>query len=279
MERGEWSVGRLAQTRPEGRGWAYIVMGLVWLWGGCYRTIWKPGLGSFVSWLGIAIVLTSCAPLVVALVALKSMPLAERSRRRKVELTLWGIYLAAAVVFLALSVSKTIEALRDFYLYSVSTSLGAFNIFLGLDLFLENPHGQNSGWLYLGVGLIPLLVGMVGVVLRPRGMGIPISWIGVLAICAVGLYLLAVSLIFRFSSDLYRGKRMGCGDLIALLSYKSIGMLLLAFYLCVMLVFFGLSFVSTMPETGHFCLYAGWMLLGAGAVWLGVSRIRHWDWI
>jgi len=98
---------------------------------------------------------------------------------------------------------------------------------------------------------------MVGVVLQPRGKGIPVSWLGILAICAVGLYLLAVSLILRFSSDLYRGKHMGCGDWIALLGYKSVGTLLLVFYSCVALVFFGLSFVSTTSETSHFCLYTG----------------------
>jgi len=271
-------VEQRTQTWQEGRGWIYIVMGIVWLWGGIYRTVWKPGISSFVSWLGLTVVIVSCLYTASALWLLKSIPLADRNRRRKVGLILLLVYLIACVVFVTLSFVKRADALGDFYTYSVSTLLGAFNIFIGLDLFLEDPRGQNLGWLYLGVGLIPLLVGMVGVVLQPRGKSIPISWAGVLALCVVGVYLLAVSLILRFSSDLYRGKRMGCGDLIALLGYKSLGTLLLVLYLCVMLVSFGLSFISATPETSHFCLYAGWTLLGAGAVWLGVSRIRHWDW-
>jgi hypothetical protein len=272
-------VERHTETRPEGRGWAYIVMGLVWLWGGIYRTVWKPGIGSFASWLGLTVVIVSCFCIAPALWLLKSISLADRNRRRNVGLTLLSAYLIADVVFATLAIVKRTDVLSDFYLYSISTFLGVFNIFMGLNLFLEEPRGQNPGWLYLLAGLIPLLVGLVGIILQPRGAGVPISWTGILATCTVGLYLLAVSLILRSSSDLYRGKRMGCGDLIALLGYKSIGMLLLAFYFCVMLVFFGLSFASTMPETSHFCLYTGWTLLGAGAVWLGISRIRHWDWV
>ena len=267
------------QTRPEGRGWIYIVMGLVWLWGGVYRTVWKPGIGSFASWLGLTVVTVSCLGLALTLWLLKSIPPADRNRRRNVGLILLSVYLIADAVFVALSFIKRADPLGDFYLFSVSTLLGASNLFIGMDLFLEDARGQNPGWLYLGVGLIPLLVGMVGVVLQPRGKGIPISWIGVLAICVVGLYLVAVSLILRISSDLYRGKHMGCGDLIALLGYKSIGTLLLVFYFCVMLVSFGLSLISTTPETSRFCLHTGWTLLGAGAVWFGVSRIRCWDWI
>jgi hypothetical protein len=214
-----------------------------------------------------------------ALFVLKSISRLDRDRRTKILIALLSPYWIAVAVFVVLSFVPATSKMSDFYTYSISTLLGAASLLMGAELFLEEPRGQNPGWLCLGVGLIPLLVGIVGIVLQPRGMGIPISWIGVLAICVVGFYLLAVSLILRFSSDIYRGRRRGCGDLMALLAYKTFGMLLLGFYFCVMLVFFGLSFVSTTPEVGHFCLYAGWMLLGAGAVWLGVSRIRHWNWI
>ena len=270
---------RHTETRPEGRGWAFIVMGLVWSWGGIYRTVWRPGIGSAASWQGISVVLLSGLGVAAALSVLKSVSCLGRDRRVKILIALLSPYWIVMAIFVALSFVPATSKMSDFYTYSISTLLGAANLLMGLELFLEDPRGQNPGWLYLLAGLIPLLVGMVGIILQPRGTGVPISWTGVLASCAVGFYLLAVSFILRFSPEVYRGKRRGCGNLMTLLAYKTFGMLLLAFYLVVMPVFFGLSFVSTMPETGHFCLYAGWMLLGAGAVWLGVSRIRHWGWI
>jgi hypothetical protein len=251
-------------------------MGLVWLWGGVDKTVWQPGIGSTASWQGIFVVLVSGLVLVATLLVLKSIPLAERDKRFKIVMIVW---LAIMAVFFALwifSHTQVLSSMRDFFFNATQELAGVGFLLLGIESFLEEPRGQNPGWLYLMVGLYALTWGLLhSLLLRETGL----SWTGVLATCSVGLYLLAVSLILRFSSDLYRGKRRGCGNLMTLLAYKTFGMLLLAFYFCVMLVFFGLSFAATTPEMSRFCLYAGWMLLGAGAVWLGVSRIRHWDWI
>jgi hypothetical protein len=265
-------------TRPEGRGWAYLVVGLIWFIMGIDKTVLSPGFGSVVSWIGVSFALYSCFFVSIALLALKTC-FADRSRYNRTLKILALVYGSVAALLLVLLFVKKTAAMSDFFLGVGYVWLGTFNGIMGLSAFLENPRGQNPGWLYLMVGLTALMWGGVAEYIRAAHLVPAIRWTGAVVVAGIGLYLVAATLILKFSSEIYGGKRRGCGNLMALLAYKTFGRLLLAFYFCVTLVFFGLSFAATTPEMSHFCLYTAWMLLGAGAVWLGVSRIRHWDWI
>ena len=229
--------------------------------------------------MGIAVALASCLCVMTALFVLQSLPLTDRARRKRVGLVTLLIALAAMVVFIVLSLALPRSELRDFYIYSVPTLIGAANIFMGLDTFLEKPREQNPGWLYLMLGLAVLAWGATVSILRLVGTGFPVLWASASVVLGVGFYLTIVTLVLHYPSEMNRGERAGCGALVTSLAYGTTGMLMLSFYVCAMVLALMLSFAFAAPQIKQFLLFAAWTLLGAGSIWLGVCRLRGWDWV
>ena len=279
MQRNTHIADRQTGLPSDWQGWLYLSIGLVWFWDGIYRIIWQPGLGSVISWMGIAVALVSCLCVMTALFMLQSLPPADRARRRRIEVVTFLIALAAMAVFIVLALALPRSELHDFYLYSGWTLIGAVNIFMGLDTFLEKPHEQNPGWLYLMFGLAVLGWGATVSVLRLVGTGFPILWASVSVVLGVGFYLTIVTLVLHYPAKVNRGERAGCGALVTSLAYGTTGMLMLSFYVCALVLAFMLSFTLTAPEIKQILLFAAWTLLGAGSIWLGVCRLRGWDWV
>jgi hypothetical protein len=252
---------------------------LLWFWIGIQRIIWQPGLGSAISWMGIAVALVSCLCVMAAIFVLQSLPLADLARRKRVEVITLLVAVTAMAVFIVLALVSPRSELHDFYFYSASILIGAANVFMGLDTILEKPHEQNIGWFYLMVGLAVLVWGSALSVIPLVGTGFPVLWASVSALLGAGLYLTTVTLVLHYPSEVNRGRRAGCGALVTSLTYGTIGTLMLSFYLCAMVLAFMLSFAITAPQIKQFLLFTAWTLLGAGAIRLGVCRLRGWDWI
>jgi hypothetical protein len=279
MRRSVHTTDRQTCSPSDWRGWFYLSIGLVWFWTGIEGTILQPGLGSVISWMGIAVALVSCLCVMTALFMLRSLPPTDRARRRRVEVIPLLIALVAMVVFIVLALALPRSELHDFYTYSTWILLGALNIFIGSDAFLERPHEQNPGGLYLVLGLAVLAWGSAFSVIPLVGTGFPVLWASTSVVLGASLYLAAVTLVLRYPSEANRGQRTGCGALIASLAYGATGMLMLSFYLCTMILAFMLSFAVTAPQIAQFLRFVAWTLLGAGAIWLGVCQLRGWDWV